>query len=60
MEENKKQEVIKKDSMVTIEFMINDKRIVGRDSNALFLKYRGVEKKESDWIKILKEKGYIR
>lgn len=59
MEDNKKQEAVKKDPVVSIEFMINDKRIVGRDSNALFLKYRGVEKKESEWIKILKEKGYI-
>ena len=49
----------KQDQLVIIETMINKLKITDRNAVTLFNKYRGVQKKEQDWLKLLKEKKYI-
>lgn len=50
----------KEQSEVCIDFMLNKHRIVGRDAEALSARYKNAKYKELHFLKILKEKGYIK
>lgn len=54
-----KKEEIKKEPLVIIDFILNKYRITGRNAQTLSAKYKGAEKREAEWLNILKENEYI-
>lgn len=48
-----------KEEKVSIEYIVNKLKITPRDAYVLKKRFIGELKKESEWTKVLKQKGYI-